>query len=338
MARAGGGFPDAGGGFPRAGDCFCRAPWWLPEGHTQTIVPACWISIPRIPYRRERWPTPDDDFLDIDFADEGADAADAPVLVLFHGLEGGSSSHYARVLMDGCRRRGWRGIVVHFRGCGGDDNRLLRAYHSGDSAEIAWVLDRVAGTWPAAPRFAVGVSLGGNALAKWCGEQGAAAAAVVRACAAISAPFDLAAGGAALEIGFNRIYTRMFLRTLIPKALHKARRFPGVVDARRIRSCRSIREFDDAFTAPVHGFLGVDDYWRRSSAKPGLGRVAVPFLALNAVNDPFVPAASLPSRSEVASCVVLDQPAQGGHVGFYAVAPDPWYLRARTMAFLQAAR
>ncbi len=315
----------------------CRAPWWLPEGHTQTIIPARWIATPEVVYRRKRWDTPDGDFLDIDFVSDDV-SADAPVLVLFHGLEGDSSSHYARVLMDGCRRHGWRGLVVHFRGCGGEDNRHARAYHSGDSAEIDWVLDRVAGTWPAAPRFAVGISLGGNALAKWCGEQGMAAATTVRACAAISAPFDLAAGGAALERGFNRIYTRMFLRTLIPKALHKVRRFPGLADAQRIRACRTIREFDDAFTAPVHGFRGVDDYWGRSSAKPWLRHVAVPLLALNAANDPFVPAISLPRPADVAPCVTIDQPAQGGHVGFYAVAPDPWHLRTRTFAFLQAYR
>ena len=316
----------------------CDAPWWLPGGHTQTIVPARWIPTPDIPYRRERWDTPDGDFLDIDHAWDGGADAGAPVLVLFHGLEGDSSSHYARVLMDGCRRRGWRGLVVHFRGCGGEDNRHARAYHSGDSAEIAWVLDRVAGTWPAAPRFAVGISLGGNALAKWCGEQGAAASSTLRACAAISAPFDLAAGGAALEHGFNRVYTRMFLRTLIPKALHKVRRFPGLADAQRIGRCRTLREFDDAFTAPVHGFRGVEDYWHRSSAKPWLRHVAVPLLALNAGNDPFVPSASLPRPTDVAPSVAIDQPAQGGHVGFYAAAPDPWYLRTRTFAFLQPYR
>ena len=311
-----------------------QPPWWLPGPHLQTIVPARLVSVPEVAYSRERWDSPDGDFIDVDFLQPAPAAAAVPLLVMFHGLEGDSGSHYARILMDGCRRRGWRGLVVHFRGCSGAANRLPRAYHSGDSAEIDWILARVAARWPQAPRFAVGISLGGNALAKWAGEQGAAAAAHLVAGAAVSAPFDLAAGGHALGKGFNRVYTAMFLRSLVPKALAKVAAFPGLADGARIAASRTIREFDDAFTAPVHGFAGVLDYWQRASAKRWLAGVELPLLALNARNDPFVPGASLPAEDAVSRHVTLDCPAQGGHVGFLARG-GRWYFAERVFDFLQ---
>lgn len=314
-----------------------RAPWWLPGAHAQTIVPARILPGPRVRYRRERWETPDGDFIDVDFALPEPGEAHAPVLLLFHGLEGGSRSHYARALMSGCARLGWRGMVAHFRGCGGEPNRLARAYHSGDSEEADWILRRVALRWPQAPRYAVGVSLGGNVLAKWAGERGTAAAGIVQACAAVCAPFDLAAGGAALGRGLNRIYAGHFLRTMRPKALAKLRRYPGLADAARVAASRSLFEFDDAFTAPVHGFAGARDYWQRASAKPWLRGIRVPMLALNARNDPFVPQESLPSAADVAACVLLEAPADGGHVGFYRAVrgADRWYLRGRILEFLR---
>lgn len=324
----------AGAGAPAAAGRY-RAPWWLPGAHAQTIVPARLLPAPAVRYRRERWDAPDGDFIDVDFCLPEPGGADAPVMVVFHGLEGDSRSHYCRALMDGCRVRGWRGMVAHFRGCSGEANRLARAYHSGDSDEIDWILRGVARRWPQAARFAVGVSLGGNALAKWAGERGSAAGACIQACVAASAPFDLAAGGAALGQGFNLVYTRSFLRTLRPKAIAKARRFPGLADVARIAASRTLLEFDDAFTAPVHGFAGVHDYWKRASAKPWLGAIAIPTLALNARNDPFVPGASLPVAADVAACVTLEVPEDGGHVGFFARerTPDRWYLRDRSFDF-----
>lgn len=312
-----------------------RAPWWMPGAHAQTMMPARLLPL-RVPsYARERWTTPDGDFLDVDLVHPGGDAP-VRLLVLFHGLEGDSRSHYSRILMAGCERRGWLGLVVHFRGCSGHPNRMPRAYHSGDSAEIDWVLARVAARWPAARRHAVGVSLGGNALAKWAGELGAAAQSVV-ATATVSAPFDLAAAGHALDWRGNRVYQDMFLRSLRRKALAMVRRFPGLADPRRIAASRSLLDFDDAFTAPVHGFAGVHDYWARAAARPWLGQVRLPLLALNAENDPFVPAASLPARAEAAACVRFDRPRTGGHVGFYnarAGAPR-WYLEERVFDFFE---
>jgi predicted alpha/beta-fold hydrolase len=217
---------------PAAADPPYRAPGWLPGGHAQTIWPLL-IKGPLPRYRRERWDTPDGDFIDLDWIDA---AGASPCVVLFHGLEGSSRSHYARRLMHAVQRRGWHGVVVHFRGCSGEPNRLPRAYHSGDSAEIDWILRRLQARGDPA-LFAAGVSLGGNALLKWLAEQGHAASRVIDAAAAVSAPLDLAAANVALSSGFNLVYARHFLRTLIPAARAKDRRFPGRIDmgARRRR-------------------------------------------------------------------------------------------------------
>ena len=296
------------------------APAWLPGGHLQTIVPARLVPLPQVRYRRERWDAPDGDFIDVDFALPEPIDVSAPVLVQFHGLEGDSQSHYSRSIMRHFADRGFRGLVVHFRGCSGEPNRLPRAYHSGDSDEGDWVLRRVHARWPLAPLFAVGISLGGNMLAKWLGER-AEDAQFVTAAASVGAPLDLAAGGAALARGFNRVYTRMFLATLKPKALAKLNRFPGVANRQRLSDSSNLYEFDNEYTAPIHGFRNTDDYWSRASGKPWLPAVRVPHLVLNALNDPFVPAASLPQPREVSRLVRLEQPHHGGHVGFARGAP-----------------
>lgn len=289
-----------------------RAPLWLPGGNAQTIWPALGSSRPPpAPWRRERWDTPDGDFVDVDFIDAGAHA---PTLVLLHGLEGSSRSHYALAFAHWARQHGWRLALPHWRGCSGELNRAPRAYHSGDHEEVAWLLARLrrlAGT----PLYVAGISLGGNALLRWAGEAGHSAAALVNAVAAISAPLDLAAGGHAIGRGFNRLtYNRMFLRTMKSKALAKLAQHPGLFHRERMLAARTLYEFDDVFTAPLHGFRDTEDYWARASAKPHLDRIRVPALALNARNDPFVPAASLPH--EGTPHLTLWQPAHGGHAGF----------------------
>jgi predicted alpha/beta-fold hydrolase len=290
-----------------------RGPRWLPGGNLQTIWPVlCSQRPPDVPWRRERWDAPDGDFVDVDFVD----AADphAPLLVLLHGLEGSSQSHYARAFAHWAHVRGWRFAVPHWRGCSGELNRAPRAYHSGDHEEVDWLLTRLRGA-AAAPLQVIGVSLGGNALLRWAAECGELAATRVRALASVSAPLDLAAGGAALGRGFNRlVYTRMFLQTMKTKASAKLQQHPGLFDRERMLAARTLYEFDNVFTAPLHGFRDTDDYWARASAKPHLVRIRVPTLALNARNDPFVPAASLPRDG--GPHVKLWQPAHGGHVGF----------------------
>ncbi|HTL76347.1 MAG TPA: alpha/beta fold hydrolase [Casimicrobiaceae bacterium] len=302
-----------------------RAPHWLAGGHAQTIWP---YRLPRtkVPLRRDRVETPDGDFWDFDWLDVDA-APGAPLVVLFHGLEGGSTSHYARALLAHLRVRRLRGVVPHFRGCGGTPNRLPRAYHSGDYEEVAAMLAHVRACTDAATRiYAVGVSLGGSALLNWLGREQANASRYVTAAAAVSAPLDLMAAGLAIDRGVNRIYAKHFLSTLKPKSLGIAARFPGLLDARRIRGARTLYEFDDAVTAPLHGFAGTRDYWTRASSKPWLATIRVPTLVINARNDPFIPASSLPTPAEVSSAVTLEQPRGGGHAGF-ARGPFPGNVR-----------
>ncbi|MEO8836852.1 MAG: alpha/beta fold hydrolase [Caldimonas sp.] len=293
-----------------------RAPRWLPGGHAQTIWPALFsrrFEGEPPAFERERWATPDHDFVDVDWL--GADRA-APLLVLFHGLEGSSSSHYAQAFAGEARRRGWRYAVPHFRGCSGEINLAPRAYPSGDHEEVGWMLARFRALHDG-PLVAVGVSLGGNALLRYAEEAGAHAVGCVRAVAAISAPLDLAAGARAIGRGFGRqVYTRMFMRTMKRKAFVKLAQHPGLFDAEAMRAARDLRDFDEVFTGPLHGFTGADDYYARASAKPQLARIAVPALVLNARNDPFLPGAALPGVHEVGAHVTLWQPAHGGHVGF----------------------
>jgi predicted alpha/beta-fold hydrolase len=242
----------------------------------------------------------------------------SPLVVLFHGLEGCSTSPYAHALMSRVRDIGWTGVVVHFRGCSGEPNRLARAYHSGDSAEIDWMLQRLRQEHPQRAIHAVGISLGGNALLKWLGERAQSAAQIVSRAAAVSAPLDLMAAGEALGRGFNLVYTRAFLSTLKRKSLAKLALHPNLYDAAAVRAARTLRAFDDIVTAPLHGFRDTDDYWTRASSKPWLSHIAVPTLIVNARNDPFLPERALPSQQDVSSWVTLDFPSDGGHVGFVA--------------------
>lgn len=238
------------------------------------------------------------------------------MLVLFHGLEGSSRSHYAEAFADFAAERGLAFAVPHFRGCSGELNQGPRAYHSGDYEEIGWILSRLRAQH-GGRLIAVGVSLGGNALMRWAGEAGTQAGKVVSAVASVCSPIDLAAGSQAIGRGFNRlVYTTMFLRSMKPKAMEKLRQHPGLFDGERLMAARDLYQFDDIFTAPVHGFRNADDYYLRASAKPHLHRIRVPALVLNALNDPFVPAASLPRPQDVGSFVTLWQPKDGGHVGF----------------------
>ena len=311
-----------------------RSPRWLPGGHLQTIWPALYatrFSNAPVKWRRERWNTPDQDFVDVDFCEAAASDSAKPLLVLFHGLEGSSSSHYAEAFADWAVQNKCDLAIPHFRGCSGTLNTAPRAYHSGDHAEIDFFLRKFKQQADAAQRpglVAAGVSLGGNALMRWAGEQGQEAQKQVKAVASICSPLDLAASGKAIGEGFNRqVYTRMFLRSMKPKALAKLKQHPGLFDAQRMLDSKDLYEFDNVFTAPLHGFQNTDDYWRRASALPLMANIQIPALALNALNDPFIPADSLPSTHTVSPCVELWQPPHGGHVGF-AKGSIPGHLKA----------
>ncbi len=318
-----------------------RAPAWLPGGNLQTIWAATRARRhlgPPPRFTRERWTTPDGDFIDVDHLQPAASSVNPPLaaaaarhLVLFHGLEGSSASQYAQAFATVARQRGWAYSVPHFRGCSGELNLAPRAYHSGDFEEIGWILQRLrAGS--AAPLLVVGISLGGNALLRWAQEAGDSAAATAGAVAAVCSPIDLAAAGHAIDSGFNwLVYSRMFLRTMKPRALAKWRQHPGLFDRDKLAAARTLYAFDDVFTAPLHGYRDTPDYWQRASAKPHLARIRIPALVLNARNDPFVPGASLPGAAHVGRHVTLWQPAHGGHVGFPQGGP-PGHVLAMPQA------
>ncbi len=302
-----------------------RAPPWLPGGHLQTLYAYCLPQPCLFQFRRERWETPDGDFIDADWL-EGSERGGA-LIVLFHGLEGCSHSHYALSLANELRRRSCSGVIVHSRGCSGEANRLVRSYHAGDSAEVGWILYRLRDQNPLRKLYVVGISMGGNDLLKWLGEQGKSAVGIIDGAAAVSAPLDLKITAQRLDFGWNRqIYTRDFLRSMRKKVLVKISTHGLKLDPIAVRATRTFREFDNLYTAPVHGFKDAEDYWLRSSSKPWLKHITVPTLVINARNDPFFPADALPAREEVSDTVTLQYLDSGGHVGFVS-GHFPGHLR-----------
>ena len=275
-----------------------QAPWWLPGGHTQTIWSAK-VAHTHRPYaqphwQRQRWAAPDGDFIDVDHSLHSVNDH-APLVVMFHGLEGNTGSHYVQAMATVAQQRGWAFALVHFRGCSGEINLGPRAYHSGDHEEIDWVLKRFAQQHPQRSRRAVGISLGGNALMRWAGEHGSAAALVVDSVVSVCSPLDLAASGHAIGRGFNRwVYTPRFLKTMKPKAVQKWQQFPGLFDLEAAMRANDLFEFDNVFTAPLHGFKDTDDYWTRAAAKPVMRHIGLPALAINKANftEPPVSASS----------------------------------------------
>jgi len=306
---------------------------WLRDRHLQTVFGPLFRRAPRIGLTRERWELSDGDFFDVDRL---AGPQQAPVLVVLHGLEGSSSSHYVRGLLAQAKLRGWRALAMNFRSCSGEPNRLLRSYHSGETGDLDEAMRR-AGSG-GGPLLAAGCSLGGNVLVKWLGEQGPRAK--VRAAAALSVPFDLKACARALDARdpMSFVYRTRFLRSLKRKAVEKAQRFPQQIDLARVRAARTLFEFDEALTAPVHGFAGAEDYWAQSSSGPYVERVRVPLLLLSAEDDPFIPAASLPRAAASANrSVTLETLPRGGHLGFVAGPIRPWFWAEwRAAEFLAA--
>ena len=274
----------------------------------------------RVPLSRERVSTPDADFVDLDWLDG---PAAGPLVLVLHGLEGSRQSHYVTGLLRHIGDRGWRGVVLNFRSCSGELNQLPRFYHSGDTGDLQTVVDLLIARQPDVRLGVVGVSIGGNVLLKWLGERGADVPAALAAAVAISVPFDLTACAAVLDRGLRRaLYTANFMRTLRRKVVDKARRFPGFVDLDAVRRARTFAAYDRAVTAPLHGFADERDYWARSSSGPYLARIRRPTLLISALDDPFIPAESLPDPRALPPDVTAEFVARGGHVGF--VEGWPW--------------
>jgi uncharacterized protein len=268
----------------------------------------------RVPSRRERLPTRDGDFVDLDWIDGHAGS---PLLLVLHGLEGSSRSHYVAGLFALARARGWRSVALNFRSCSGELNRVPRFYHAGDTGDLDHVVRALVEREPSARIGAVGVSIGGNVLLKWLGEQAFDAPKQVVAAAAISVPFDLERCARVLDVGFRRIvYTASFMRSFKRKIRAKARAYPGFVDLAAAMRVTTFAAFDRAVTAPLEGFADERDYWTRASSRPYLKRVRRPTLLINASDDPFVPPDALPMPSELADGVIAEFVGHGGHAGF----------------------
>lgn len=295
---------------------------WLPGSHFQTVLGK--FIRPRFDpgLIRERWETKDGDFIDLDFGPNPA--PQSPLVVILHGLEGSTRRAYMRMAMAELLARGVQPVGMNFRSCSGEPNRRPRFYHSGDTEDLASVLAGLHRRFPHRPLGALGFSLGGNVLLKHLGELGDSEANPVRAAAAISVPFDLVAGTRALEAGrMGRIYTGYFLRSLRAKTHAKRTLLEGLVDLKRVLAARSLREFDDAVTAPLHGFPDAWTYYRESSASGFLARIRTPTLLLQAADDPFLPEEALPREAIEASPWLVDGiQSSGGHVGFVEARSD----------------
>jgi predicted alpha/beta-fold hydrolase len=316
-----------------------QAAWWLRNPHAQTIWGKFMRREPAVATRRERWELDDGDFLDLHRLDA---PAGRPRLIMLHGLEGSRRSHYVHGFFAEASRRGWAADLLVFRSCGDEPNRLLRSYHSGETGDIGLVIARSLAAEPDRPVVLAGVSLGGNVMLKWLGEQGEAAAQTIVAAAAISTPYDLALGCRFMERGFSKVYNAHFLSTLRGKAREKSVCFPGRVRMAEIDAARTLWAFDDAMTAPTHGFRDAPDYYARSSSLGFLRAIRVPTLLLSAVDDPFLPPAVLDdvrARASGNPALTLEFPPHGGHVGFVS-GSVPWraeyYAEPHALAFLAA--
>jgi predicted alpha/beta-fold hydrolase len=292
-----------------AAGAFRRA-WWLPGAHLQTLYPTLFRRFRPPPLRRERIELPDGDFLDVD----RGPCHDGPLVLLLHGLEGSIRSHYAAGLMTALDRCGFEGALMHFRGCSGEPNRLPRSYHSGETGDLATVLALLHARDPERPVFAIGVSLGGNVLLKWLGENPQQT--LVQRAIAISVPFELNKAALRLQAGLSRLYQAHLLRKLRRSTRAKAVIISLPVPVDRLDQIRTFRSFDDRITAPLHGFAGVDDYYRRSSSRQFLKQIRTPTLILHALDDPFMTPDSVPGPDELGPGIQLELSEHGGHVGF----------------------
>ena len=291
--------------------------WWLSNAHLQTLWASIIRRIPKPVTRRERLELPDGDFVDLDWTPGGS----GPLVIVLHGLQGSLNSPYARGIMGALQKRGMRGVFMHFRGCSGVSNRLPRFYHSGDTGDLNTLINILREREPGTPLAAIGYSLGGNVLLKWLGEQGINAP--LQAAIAVSAPFDLSDSAWRLERGFSQAYQYHLLRSLRLSVEKKFRHMPAPIALDNLENLRTFTEYDDAVTAPLHGFAGVDDYYRQSSCRRYLKHIRIPTLILHAADDPFMTPAAIPQQDQLSPSVILELSARGGHVGFIS-GNSPW--------------
>ena len=297
--------------------------WWIPGGHLQTLWGKFFRRQAPAPTRVERWDTPDGDFLEVHRVDSGPAT---PRVLLLHGLEGTIRSHYAQGLLNEAVRREWGADLLIFRSCGSEPNKAKRFYHSGETSDLSFALDKVTAEYPDAPLAMAGVSLGGNVLLKFLGERGTRLPPQLKAAAAISVPFDLSRSSTRINRGFSRVYQRFFLGSLRRKALEKAIRYPDLAAIDRIQGLRTLEDFDDLITGPLHGFRDARDYYEKSSSLRFLEGIRLNTLLLSAVDDPMLPPAVLDEVKKIAHrnpALHIEFPKKGGHAGFVA-GSRPW--------------
>ena len=296
-----------------------RPAWWLRNPHLQTLWPALVRRSQPVSITRERIELPDGDFVDLDWTGE-----DGPIVVILHGLQGSSRSLHIRGLLGALRGHGFRGVAMHFRGCSGEPNRLLRTYHSGETGDFGHIVRCLNERHPTVPIGAVGFSLGGNVLLKWLAERGGDAE--TSAAVAVSVPFRLARVADRLERGFSRVYKRHFITDLRRAVLRKFRKRPGPLDLDAVSREWTFRGFDNRVTAPLHGFRDAEHYYDAASCGQYLRDVARPTLIVHALDDPFMTRDIVPSRDELSPFIRLELSAAGGHVGFVE-GSTPWSAR-----------
>ncbi len=289
-----------------------RPAWWLPGPHLQTLYPTLFRSRMYPGLQRERLELADGDFIDLDWTGEDG----RPVVLVLHGLEGSLQSHYAGGMLRALTASGYRAVLMYFRGCSGEPNRLPRSYHSGETGDLATVVRHIRDRHPATPLAAIGYSLGGNVLLKWLGETGGDNA--LATAVAVSVPFDLDQAARKLERGLSRIYQRHLLQKLRRSVTAKTRRLSTAPPAVRLAGLKTFRQFDDAITAPLHGFRDVDDYYSRCSSHGYLRDVTTPTLIIHSRDDPFLPAVAIPDDAMLGPATTLELATAGGHVGFIA--------------------
>jgi len=315
-----------------------KAAWWLKNRHAQTIYPSFpWSRAPRVSLRSESLDLPDGDSTAVDWlADAPADAGDLPLLVILHGLESSAEASYAQMLMAAARDEGWNACVLHFRDCGDYRNRLPRRYHAGETNDIRYFLAKLVTGGQTGPIVAAGYSLGGNVLLKYLGEDGATTP--LTAAAAVSVPLDLGICAQALNRGFSRFYQRHLLKRMKRAIERKFNRYTAAFDWHRAMRATTFADFDDAVTAPLHGFKGRDDYYGSCSANRFLGTVDRPTLIVNALDDPFMTPDVIPDEARLSDCITLELSLTGGHVGFieggHPFRPR-YYLPERILGFLR---
>ncbi len=320
-----------------------RPAWWLPGPHLQTAWGRVARSRRQVAFVREVLETPDGDELVLDHV-EGI--AGSPRLIVLHGLEGSSYSVYVQGFLSVAARRGWRGTAINFRSCARNPARLTqmlpnrrpRLYHSGETSDFDFVVRTLFRREPETPLLAAAASLGGNVLLKWLGENPDQR--MVAAAAAVSTPYDLAAGARHLETRIGRFYVAGFLKTLRPKAFDVVARFPEAaarIDLDRAARSRTFREFDDAATGPLHGFAGAEDYYALSSSIHFLGSIRTPTLCLSSEDDPFLPGSVLlRARAAASGAVILETTGRGGHIGFVAGSGPRFWAEDRVVGWLAA--